>query len=166
MSHAFATTYLVLSLATLVMSLLVSIPALRVVWQSNRQFGNATWKIVSAEIINSSLNHNFVFGKIFYAPLIEYSFEYLGKKYKSSIISPNIHKLGFRDKNEAEKWVRLLPVGAHVTAYVDTSNPEIATLYPTLHFGWVDAIGAVLAINGVMALFLLFQFINSHGLSL
>lgn len=166
MSHAFASTYLVLSLATLVMSLLVSIPALRLVWQSNRQFGNAAWKRVSAEVISSSLNHRFVFGKNFYAPVIEYSFEYFGRKYKSSIISPNIHKLGFRDKDEAEKWVQLLPVGAHVTAYVDTNNPEIAALYPTLHFGWGDAIAAVLAVNGVMALFLLFQFIRSYGLSL
>jgi len=164
MSHAFATTYLVLSLAMLAISLLVSIPILRSTWRSNKQFGNASWKRISAEVIRSNLEHSFLYGKNFHAPVIEYSFEHLGKKYKSSIISPNIHKLGFRDKSEAEKWVQLLPVGALVTAYVDTNNPETATLYPTLHFGWADVIGAVLAINGLMALFLLFQFISRHGL--
>jgi len=129
------------------LSILAAIPAFVLTYRLKRRYGSANWAPVPAMVESSVIEQVGVRPSQF-APVVTYRYEYCGASYASSILSPDLHQASSSDRSFAEKWVSLLPVGSHITAFVDQHSPSTAVLFPESRNGWLFTFGVMCAAYG------------------
>ena len=129
------------------LSMLAAIPAFVLTFRLKRRYGGAKWRSAPA-VVESSVIEQVGVRPSQFAPAITYRYEFRGTSYVSSTISPDLHGASSSDRSFAEKWVSLLPVGSHITAFVDQNSPATAVMFPELRNSWLFTVGVMFSAFG------------------
>lgn len=133
-----------------VLSVSAAIPAFVVTLRLKRRYGAARW-LPTPAVVESSVIEQVGVRPSQFAPAITYRYEFQGTSYSSSAISPDLHGASSSDRSFAEKWVSLLPVGSHITAFVDQTSPATAVMFPESRNSWLFTLGVMYAVFGLFS---------------